>query len=212
MKSLEQVLDTTNLELNFAEYVQAVRDRRILGLSALAGYFEDKFQPDYPNFVRARWLRINDTEDRRMVGHEPSIHKPKLLTVEPAAGARRTAKGKDTAVIIGNHFQNLDDLWDDKGFGVWPAVAYEYKGVLRAGLMPVPFGSYDDYPEAVAMLVGNNVFEVSNGLFALKSREPKNLCDIRRRDARDGRMYINNGVEILDRMLAENLPSTVPLI
>lgn len=210
MKSFEQTLDTTNFELNFAEYVQDIRDRRILGLSALAGYFEDKFQPDYPNFVRARWCRVKNIVPQDHVSREAG-KRPDWKTVNPQKGGGRISKTKDMAVILGTETTYDDFRWEHDRWDVLPAAVFAYRGVARVGILPDGFGQLDNYRDVVAMLIGRNQFEAAMGTMFLRKKNNSESKYPRRADFRFGTLFIPNGIEVVDVVNADELPESVPL-
>ncbi len=209
--SLEQALDTTNFELNFGEYIQAIRDLRILGLSALAGYFEDKFQPDYPNFVRARWCRVKNIVPQDHVSREAG-KRPDWKTVNPKTGGGRISKTKDMAVILGTETAYEDFTWEHDRWDMLPAAVFSYRGVARVGILPGSFGQLDNYRNAVAMLIGRNQFEAAMGTMYLRIKNHGESKYPSRADFRFGTLFIPNGIELLDVVKADELPETVPLV
>lgn len=211
MKSFEQALDTTNFELSVAEYVQAIRDRRILGLSAIAGYFEDKFQPDYPNFVRARWSRIRHIVPQSPISRS-SDKQPGWKTIGPLAGAGRISKKKDMAVILGTVSSYEDDIWEDEIYDMLPAAAFSYRGVARVGILPKSFGQIDNYRDAVAMLVGRNQFDAAKGTIFLRKNDKNVSKGPSRQDIHRSTLFVPDGIEVIDIVKADELPESVPLV
>lgn len=201
MKSTERSLDLPNWLISAGEIGQDIRDRRLLGASAVAGAIEDLMRPKYPNFVRARWARINNVV---------AADGFPWSEVQAAENAGSLPKNKNMAVVVGTDSRDIWDLLDDERLETaWSAAAYEYRGVTRAGILPDEFGGTGS-KEAVAMLAGKNTFDVSMGLVSIKDRVNGPLDKIRRREIQKGTLFIPGGVEILDVLPAEKLAEQYP--
>jgi hypothetical protein len=204
---MRELIDVPNLVLTAGEYIQDIRDRqiRLLGISALAGKLEDLAKPDYPAFQRARWSRIDDI----VAFDENSWQK-----IDPSPNSAVNRKNKDRALIVGTPRQAHENLRGIIGnVRAWPAGAYHYRGVSRAGLLPNGFGEIEDY-EAVAMLKGRNEFSVTTGLLWITHSGFLRTMDgqPKRADIKKGRLYLPRGVTVIDEVAADEIPDGVPLI
>lgn len=207
----EQYIDTTNFELNLAEYVQAIRDRRILGLSAIACYLEEQFQPKHANFIRARWGRIKNIVPKDATARNSGL-RVAWKTIEPLSDAARISKNKDTAVILGTMSNIEDEMWEHERYQRLPAVAFAYRGVLRAGIVPDGFGQLDKYSNAVAMLIGKSQFDATMGTLLIRKRGAKVSSYVSRKDIRRSTLFIPDDVEVVDIVNANELPQSIPLV
>lgn len=192
-------MDTPNPVFDCGEVAQSIRDRKILGLSAIAGYLEDYLAPDHPSFVRARWSRISRVRPISPV----DIINWREVSSQPTAD--RLPKNKGTAVIVGTDWRNIQELLEEDDLDTaWPAAAYEYRGVKRAGLLPDDFARFESM-NAVAMLAGRSAFKVSLGMVDIKGRYAGGIEDLRRREIRQSTLFIPRGIKILDLIPADEL-------
>lgn len=203
-----EVLDIPNVVITVGEYVQDIRDRDIkfLGISALAGYIEDLSKPDHAQFRRARWAALKEAV--------PLSRKP-WQNVQGSSHAAVNRKAKDIAVIVGAPLARLAETRMAVGSSVrtWPAAAYSYRGVDRAGLLSDGFGQLEDHA-AVAMLKGRSDFMVSLGLMWVKSEGFNRVMQGQpwRSDIKKSPLYIPEGVVVMDEVPIDDIPETVPLV
>ncbi|HEX5448013.1 MAG TPA: hypothetical protein VFW90_02315 [Candidatus Saccharimonadales bacterium] len=201
--SIREILDTPNWVLDGAEYVQDIRDRdiRLLGISDLADRLEEYFQPDYEAFVRARWSRIN---------HIRAKDTSSWQEVRGTRKSGRSSKQKKLAVVLSVAGPELEELRQEGYRYMWPAAAYIYRGIGRAGIYHSPSNQVAENKN-IAMLVGKSNFEASMGYLALRNNIAT-VNEVRRSDIRQGTLLLPANVETVDIIPADELPPDLPLV
>lgn len=206
MKLPEQPLDIPNMALSFGEIIQDIRDRRLIAVSAIAGFMEDLGTPKYPAWVRARWSAVRDDNI-----HPKEGDLWQRVKTDESAGL--IPKHKTEAVVLGVDHSAISDLRETDWGRLWPAALFNYKGRSRVGLLPGDFGVVDDQA-VVALLRGRSEFWATLGLAWTRRGAFAGVMEgsIKRADLKKLSIWVPPGVRILDEILAEEVPIEIPLV